>query len=150
LFIFSYRRIGMGQFTSDTSEICDDCVVSVDVGGDDSVHNDLVSRLSANRSRYHENGSYHEVILEPSQVIAFRLRHERVMGPALQPSSSSDTRQPFRFPKSLYMDQFLAKNFELANLKRRQQAQINADILQLTFRRSSITRFEVGSGPCIR
>ena len=146
LFFFSYSRIDT-EPSSDVGLIREDCVVTVETSGDCSLGNDLVSRLSAILSRYHEGGSNHDVILEPSDVIAFHLKNTRST-PSTTPSSSSASApscvpKGFKYPKLLYLDQFLGENFELANQKRTQQMEMNAEVQKLTAYRNSITHFNV-------
>src|SRR5215472_13706877 len=74
LFFFSYSRIDT-EPCSEVGMIHQDCIVAVDTNDELDSGNDLVSRLTAILSRYHETGSNHDVIVEPSDVIAFHLRN---------------------------------------------------------------------------
>jgi hypothetical protein len=109
-------------------------VVVVNVG-DPSLPNDLVSRLAAMLSQYEDHGSTHDVIFEPSQVLSFHLKAPQ--------DSSARSLDPFVFPQFLYLDQFLAKNFEIANEKRRLNMEIQEEISALTRQKEFITHFNV-------
>jgi hypothetical protein len=147
MFFFSYSHISTVPY-SPGAHTSEECIVSVVTGGDDLTSNDLVSRLSANLSHYYDNNvSTHDIILEASQVIVFSLKNSRPSPSALAHSSSvalsSEAYRPFKYPKSLFLDQFLGDNFELANQKRIQQLEMISDIQKLTSRRNGITRFDV-------
>ena len=103
--------------------------------GDPPLPNDLVSRLAAMLSQYEEHVSSHDVIYEPSQVLTFQLK-----APV---DSSARSLDPLVFPRFFYLDQFLAKNFEIAKEKRRLQREMQAEISKLTKQKEFVTHFNV-------
>ena len=140
VFFFSYSRIN----TQSSGEVVihEDCLVQVETGDDGESENDLISRLTSSLSRYHDTGSEHDVILEPSEVIAFHLRNTQ------SATSSANApallhQKPFKYPKTLYLDRFLSDNFQLADAKRKQQMEITDQIQKLTAQRNSITHCNV-------
>jgi len=139
LFHFSHRRLEIGE-TSIVGPCADTCVVQVETGGDLNVSNDLISRLSASLSNYHNNGSNHDIIVHPSQVVVFQLRPSVSLSSTSPIAKTTDDRG-FQYPKHIYLDQFLHENFELADQKRQLQLQMNAEVQKLTLQRRSITNF---------
>ena len=109
-------------------------MVAVDVG-DAALPNDLVSRLVVMLSQYEEHSSTHDVIFEPSQVLTFRLK-------TLQDSLARPS-DPFVFPRFFYLDQFLGRNLEFANEKRKLHRDMQEEINMLTKQKEYITRFNV-------
>lgn len=107
-------------------------VVAVDVG-DPTLPNDLVSRLAAMLSQYEDRGSTHDIIFEPSQVLTFHLKAPQ--------DSSARSLDPFVYPRFLYLDRFLAKNFEIANQKRRLNREMQEEINTLTKQKEYITHY---------
>lgn len=131
----------MGAETSANEEsFSETSIVQVDVVEDHASSNDLVSRLAANLSRYDDVGSNHDVIFEPSQVVIFQLKGSR---PLLAPEAKSVMCKRFRYPKTIYLDQFLSENLELANQKRTQQREMNLEVQKLMSQRKMITHFNV-------
>jgi hypothetical protein len=84
-----------------------------------------------------------EVIFNTSEVIAFQLaRHEPL------PSYSgavAPPRIPFRYPKELYLDQFLKENYEVASDRRVEQRRMLEEIQALNMRKTVLTHFKVRS-----
>ncbi|KDQ32987.1 hypothetical protein PLEOSDRAFT_1032999 [Pleurotus ostreatus PC15] len=117
---------GVGRAFGETS------VVSVDVNCSRPSPNTLMSRLSTDLSEYVDGESKHDIIVEPSQVVVFGLKHGNF--------SSSSIQEPFTYPKSIYMDQFLGENLKLTNEKRVQQQQIRDRLQELATRKQTITR----------
>ncbi|TFK31536.1 hypothetical protein BDQ12DRAFT_119224 [Crucibulum laeve] len=110
-------------------------VVAVDYGGD-SGNYDLISCLSANLSKFENQSSFHDVIIEPSEVFAFRLTR--------MPTKSTTAKPPadaFVYPKSIYLDQFLHQNLQSANEKRARERQVLAEFDDLTKQRETLTNF---------
>ena len=84
----------------------------------------------------------------PSEVIAFhlsRLQPEKesndFIGPKLK--QAKDERAPFRYPKSVYLDQFLNENAQLAASKRSDRKKMREEIDGLVAKRDILTHFEV-------
>ena len=113
----------------------DGFVVAVDIGIE-NIPNDLIGALSANLSRYSDSGSSHDVIIEPSDVVAFHLSYKR------QTASRSNL-DTFIYPKALYLDRFLQTNAEIANQRRRLEQEMNVEIARLTAQKETLTRHNV-------
>lgn len=114
-------------------------VVLVDAGAD-NMPNDLVGALSANLSRSTESSSTHDVITDPSDVVAFHLQRER------STHSNVDT---FIYPKTIYLDRFLLNNVELANKLRTTEQGMNAEITKLIKQKEMLTRHNVSIHQCM-
>jgi len=114
-------------------------IVKVDIRDDDQSA-DLVSALSA-RMAHSEIPAKQQVIFDSSDIVTFQLvRHDML------PSYSRTTapqRQPFRYPKHIYLDQYMKENVEIASAKWRQQKEIAEKIQNLTLRENSLKRHQV-------
>ncbi|EGN92156.1 hypothetical protein SERLA73DRAFT_117693 [Serpula lacrymans var. lacrymans S7.3] len=137
-FYFQY-----GHLDADPKTLQETCIVKVEVGGIGSGdNNDLISRLSAQLSKHHDQSSKQEVIFEPSEVVTFQLSRSHsnaFLGGSNEKSDSE--RKPFRYPKHIFMDQFLEVNAELVNTKRAQQREMNEEIQKLMLHKKSLTHF---------
>ncbi|KAJ7039735.1 hypothetical protein C8F04DRAFT_277914 [Mycena alexandri] len=112
-------------------------VVTIDINPE-SPPNELVTRLSQTLNTYHDDdSSEHQLIQEPSEMVTFHIN----VNP-LSSTTGGPSPEPFVFPKSIYMDQFLAVNLDLANETRASQRQIQKDLELLTTKKQNITRFE--------
>jgi hypothetical protein len=115
-------------------------IVKVDIR-DDNQSADLVSALSA-RMAHSEIPSKQQVIFEPSGVVTFQLvRHD--MLPSYSPTPTLP-RQPFRYPKHIYLDQYMKENVEISSAKWKQQNEIAEKIQNLTLRENTLKRHQVG------
>ncbi|KAG8215977.1 hypothetical protein J3R82DRAFT_7960 [Butyriboletus roseoflavus] len=122
-----------GELLQETS------IVPIDVNGGES--NDLIGRLSAQLSRPQSEPCKQSVIFEPSEVVAFEL---------VRSSSTSSTtangggidRKAFRYPTSIYLDQFLRENVELAQAKRAQRQEMLEEIQRLVLHKKTLTQFD--------
>ena len=114
----------------------DGFVVVVDVGLD-NMPNDLIRVLAANLSRNTETGSSHDVITEPSDVVAFRLVYHR------QTNTTRSNTDTFVYPKTIYLDRFLLNNVEIANQRRQLEQDMNAEIAKLTMQRENLIKYNV-------
>ncbi|KAH7925332.1 hypothetical protein BV22DRAFT_1104980 [Leucogyrophana mollusca] len=115
------------------------CVVKVEVTGGEN--DDLIGRLSAQLSKPHDAVSKQDVIFEPSDVVAFQL--SRSSGNIFQGTSGEKKieRKPFKYPKHIFLDQFLKENVELAKSKRTQQREMNEEVEKLVLHKKSLTHF---------
>jgi hypothetical protein len=114
-------------------------IVKVDIRDDDQ-SGDLVSALSA-RMAHSEIPSKQLVIFEPSDVVIFQLmRHDNL--PSYSRTSSLP-RQPFRYPKHIYLDQYMKENVEIASAKWRQRKEIAEKIQNLTLRENALKKHQV-------
>jgi hypothetical protein len=113
--------------------------------------NDLISQLSSQLSQ-----SNQKVIFDPSEVVAFQLVSGGGSGsgggglPGYSSSSSylgtwGSGRKKFKYPKYLYLDQFLQENAELASEKRRAQREMGEEVQRLGLKRSGLVGFKVCS-----
>lgn len=104
--------------------------------GNENIPSDLVSCLSGLLSTWTVAGSIHEVIIEPSDVFCFQLQR-------LVNQSGKYSPDPFVFPKSLYLDQFLLSNLELANKIRISEREMLGEISELSRVKEGLTRHNV-------
>ena len=102
VFFFSYSRIN----TQSSAEVVihEDCLVQVETSDDGKSENDLISRLTSSLSRYHDSGSEHDVIIEPSEVIPYHLRNTRSATSAN--ASALLNQKPVKYPMTLSLDWF--------------------------------------------
>ena len=123
----------------------DACIVEVDLDSPliPAGHvDDLISRLSAQLSRSAStNGQGQQVIIQPSEVVTFQLvrrgggRDRRAIG--------LDDKSLFRYPISIYLDQFLASNAELAKEKRTSAADMVRELGRLQGKGNALRWFQV-------
>ncbi|KAG2134094.1 hypothetical protein DEU56DRAFT_950266 [Suillus clintonianus] len=125
-------QYGNSNFDDEPGELLQDAsIVRVEALGPSDT-NDLVGRLSAQLSNHKNDIKQHQVIFEPSEVITFHLaRSGTVMG----------ERKPFKYPKHIYLDQFLKENVELAESKRGEQRDLHAEIQKLILHNKSLAHF---------
>ncbi|OJA16555.1 hypothetical protein AZE42_00636 [Rhizopogon vesiculosus] len=125
-------QYGNSNFDSEPGELLQDAsIVRVEALGPSDT-NDLVARLSAQLSNQKDDVKQRQVIFEPSEVLAFDLaRTGTVVG----------ERKPFKYPKHIYLDQFLKEHVELAESKRGQQRELHAEIQKLVSHKKSLTHF---------
>ncbi|OAX43748.1 hypothetical protein K503DRAFT_680461 [Rhizopogon vinicolor AM-OR11-026] len=125
-------QYGNSNFDSEPGELLQDAsIVRVEALGPSDT-NDLVGRLSAQLSNQKDDVKQRQVIFEPSEVLAFDLtRTGTVVG----------ERKPFKYPKHIYLDQFLKEHVELAESKRDQQRELHAEIQKLVSHKKALTHF---------
>lgn len=118
----------------------DTACVRVDIRGDSEV-NDLISCLSQQLFLHEtDDTSNHLSLVEPSDVVAFQLVRHNVY-----PQGAVPNREPFHYPRCVYLDQFLRENAELANHKRARQRKMAEDIQAMVQKREKLTYHEVRS-----
>jgi hypothetical protein len=126
-------QYGNSNFDDEPGELLQDAsIVRVEALGR-SETNDLVGRLSAQLSN-NKDDIKRQVIFEPSEVIAFHLARSGTV---------TGERKPFKYPKHIYLDQFLKENVELAESKRVQQRDLRTEIQKLMSHNKSLTHFNV-------
>ncbi|KAJ7064928.1 hypothetical protein C8F01DRAFT_781026 [Mycena amicta] len=139
LFHFSYCKVHISSsgppttiFESDTGH-----AVPIEISPDAPPGgNALVTRLSQTFNHYNaDQSSDHQLILQPSEMVTFEIS---VIPPALPTPSP----EPLTYPKTLYLDEFMATNLDLANETRDMQRRCRGEIEALMERRRSLTRFE--------
>ncbi|KAI0061145.1 hypothetical protein BV25DRAFT_1827015 [Artomyces pyxidatus] len=112
----------------------DSPVVRVDVHTDGTQPMDLVACLAKQLSL----DIRQQVIFEPSAVVMFHLvRHETLPSYSSGPAQS---RQRFRYPLHVYLDQFLKENVEVSAAKQQEQEEINEKILALRYKEGELKR----------
>lgn len=112
-------------------------IVSVTIGSNGNNH-DLMSCLSAQfATPADEPRKKQDVILEPSDVVAFEL----ISGSRV----TTTERKPFSYPKSIFLDQFLQENAEMASATRAHQRDVTEEVEALTLKKKSLTSFDVRS-----
>lgn len=116
-----------------TTYSSDSHVVVVEFGSEKIPFTDLISCLSGTLSSWTNTGSAHDVIIEPSDVFCFQLQR-------LVNQSGKYSPEPFIFPKSLYLDQFLLSNLELANKIRISERGMLDEISELSRTKEGLTR----------
>ncbi|KAJ2919732.1 hypothetical protein MD484_g700, partial [Candolleomyces efflorescens] len=109
-------------------------VVRVEYGGEE-FERDLISCLSSVLSTYEEGKSYHDLILDPAEFLAFSLNRNAPTSDA--PKSEQDG---FSFPKYFYLDRFLFRNLELMNEKMLEGRALAEEISELTNRKTTMSR----------
>ena len=113
--------------------------------------NDLVSSLAAELAPP-ENPKLkaiakRHVIFQPSEVIAFLLLRDSAP-PSYDAAVGRKTeRSIFKYPKSVYLDQFMRDSYELANQKRTEQRGLLAEVTELETRKKNLLHFEVSRRP---
>lgn len=127
--------------------------VKVDVRGTEE-GNDLLSCLSRQLGLDGKEDSVNisglvmrpQSLVAPSEVVAFHLirqsqgSHIQAVGPVSQVQADA---HPFRYPKHVYLDQFLRESVALADEKRALRKEMQKQIKELTDKKTDITNFKV-------
>lgn len=130
-----------GELLQETS------IVPIDINGGES--NDLIGRLSAQLSRPQSEPGKQSVIFEPSEVVAFELVRSSSTSSTTANGGGSE-RKAFTYPKSIYLDQFLRENVEVAEAKRGQRHGIFEEVQRLVSHKKTLANFDVSRWPTIR
>ncbi|KAH9929699.1 uncharacterized protein B0H18DRAFT_873777 [Fomitopsis serialis] len=141
LFHFRY-----GVSTEDLSKVPFDgahdlSVVKVDVRGTEDA-NDLVTCLSSELGLTGAvtPATKQRVIFEPSDIVAFQLVRDNML-PSYETSIGARTeRTTFKYPKHVYLDQYLAQNLALGNKLREKQQSLTKEIEELSANKLALTR----------
>lgn len=123
-----------GELLQETS------IVPIDVNGGES--NDLIGRLSAQLSRPQSEPGKQSVIFEPSEVVAFELVRSSSTSSTTASGGGPDNKA-FTYPKSIYLDQFLRENVDLAQAKRAQRQEIFEEVQHLVLHKTTMAHFDV-------
>ncbi|RPD52248.1 hypothetical protein L226DRAFT_474460 [Lentinus tigrinus ALCF2SS1-7] len=119
-------------------------VVRVNVGSSPD-SNDLLSALAAEfappDTLKNKAPMRRHVIFEPSEVIAFELVRDSAPPSYDAAIGRKNERSTFRYPKSLYLDQFMRDSYELANQKRMTQRGLLDGIKDLEARKQKLLHF---------
>lgn len=124
----------------------DRVVVKVEIP-DDAPKNDLVSCLAARLTRGQRNAlgslplDQQNTIVRASTVVAFQL--VRVQSYSTVVNIKKGDSGAFRYPKHIYLDQFMQENAELADDKRREEQDMALEIAKLTHQREELTKYKV-------
>jgi hypothetical protein len=114
----------------------DGFIVTIDVNNEATSQSALVPRLRS--MLLHSGTEDQDVILEPSDVVAFYL------GPSTRLSFPSSTHaEPFVYPKYVHMDMFLSENFALSREKTREEQEMVSNLGKLSQSKKAITHFNV-------
>ncbi|KAI9068656.1 hypothetical protein FKP32DRAFT_1561274 [Trametes sanguinea] len=136
--LFTLRH-GLHDSEPDDRNLDELCCVKVAASMNQEA-NDLVSALAVELAPDPAQAplARRQVILEPSEVIAFQLLHD-VTPPSYDAAVGRRTeRALFKYPKSVYLDQFMKESFELANEKRTAQRKILQDIKELDAKKKNL------------
>ncbi|KAJ7610405.1 hypothetical protein FB45DRAFT_844551 [Roridomyces roridus] len=113
--------------------------------GSDSSHNvsisvdgpgapSLIARLTHTLNTYKDDGSSsHSLIMQPSTVFTFEI------SPAYSVSGGAEQ---LVYPKTIFLDEFLLENLDLANERRLERREVQKEIELLVERKAALTRFE--------
>lgn len=119
-------------------------VVKVAVRGTPDA-NDLLSCLSLELSPIGEDRGRQQVIFKPSDVVAFQLLRDNIV-----PTVLRSDKHTFVFPTSVYLDQFLSANSNLASEKRNLQRELRTKVDHLKERKEQLRWHEVNlSSHCL-
>ncbi|KAI0767227.1 hypothetical protein C8Q74DRAFT_941235 [Fomes fomentarius] len=141
LMSFQYGEHDTEPGESSPDNLSDLSVVRVSVRSN-PWENDLVSSLAAELAPPDtlklKTAARRHVIFEPSEIIAFQLLRD-----ALPPSYDAavgrkSERAVFKYPKSVYLDQFMRESYELASAKRAEQRTLLAEVTELETRRKNL------------
>ena len=123
------------------------CYVKVTVGPTPDL-NDLISALAAEFAPP-ESGKLkavakRHVIFEPSDIIAFQLVRDGAL-PSYDAAAAGRKaeRVPFRYPASVFLDQFMRESYDLANVKRAEQRVLWEEVKELEGRKKQLLHFNV-------
>ncbi|KAJ3504703.1 hypothetical protein NLJ89_g7798 [Agrocybe chaxingu] len=134
LFAFTHGRVTLAHNRSTKLDRNRESGVIVPVTcGGDSIHNDLVSCLTDMLITMAQGGWNHDVIITPSEALAFEIRH-------LSNPPGKASPDPFVYPKTLYLDRFLFDNVSLVNEKRSMERKTLRRIRELSEYKDKLTR----------
>ena len=128
------------------------CLVKVTVGPGPEL-NDLVSALAAEFAPpdragklKSKGGAKRHVIFEPSDIVAFQLVRDGAL-PSYDAAAAGRKaeRVPFRYPASVFLDQFMRESYDLANVKRVEQRVLWEEVKELEGRKKQLLHFNVRS-----
>ncbi|TFK53221.1 hypothetical protein OE88DRAFT_1657130 [Heliocybe sulcata] len=111
-------------------ELQEKSIIRIDVLGTETT-SDLLSCLISQFSNK-------EVIYLPSDVVSFHLVRNQ---PPPYPGRDEGTKI-FKYPKCIYMDQFLSENAELAGRKREEQREVEVEVARLSEHRGKTLNFK--------
>ncbi|KAL1939454.1 hypothetical protein VTO73DRAFT_10010 [Trametes versicolor] len=119
------------------------CCVKVNIGLNSDV-NDLVSSLAAELAPDISKfpNSKRQVIFEAPDVISFHLVRDAIPPAYDAAVGRRAERATFKYPKSVYLDQFMKESFELANEKRATQRELLQDAKELETKKKNLLHFK--------
>ncbi|KAI0299404.1 hypothetical protein B0F90DRAFT_1728429 [Multifurca ochricompacta] len=126
LFHFRYGPADAQPDTSPFDQRQDMAIVKVDIRDDDQ-SGDLASALSARMA--------HSDVPSRQQLV----RHDVLPSYSRTPGPQ---RHPFRYPKHIYLDQYMKENVEISSAKWREQKDIGEKIQNLTLRENVLKRHQ--------
>ncbi|CDO71510.1 hypothetical protein BN946_scf184910.g9 [Trametes cinnabarina] len=115
------------------------CCVKVSVGMNPEV-NDLVSALAAELAPDPAKLPFakRQVIMTPSDVIAFQLLRDVAPPPYDAAVGRRTERALFKYPKTVYLDQFMKESYDFANEKRTAQRRLIQEIKELEHKKKNL------------
>ncbi|KAI0634033.1 hypothetical protein C8Q77DRAFT_1109415 [Trametes polyzona] len=118
------------------------CCVKVAVGLTPD-RSDLVSSLAADLAPDPVKfaNARRQVIFEPSEVLAFQLIRDAAPPPYDAVIGRRPERATFKYPKSVFLDQFMRDTYELANEKRAAQRKLFLDVKELEAKKKNLLHF---------
>ena len=95
-----------------------------------------------------KGGSKRHVIFEPSDIVAFQLVRDGGAPPPYDAAVGAGAgrrteRATFRYPASVYLDQFMRESYALASAKRAEQRGLLEEVRELEERKRNLLRFNV-------
>ncbi|KAF5348037.1 hypothetical protein D9758_010059 [Tetrapyrgos nigripes] len=137
LFMFSSARIEISPLRSSAPHRFErGTVVTVEVGHDPKLPNELVARLASILHTVDGDVIKHEGIDKPSEVVIFQLKTYSTFST----SNLSMANEGFVYPRLIYMDRFLLENFHVTNEKNKKQREIISLIADLEKKKEEITK----------
>ncbi|KAI8972449.1 hypothetical protein BD414DRAFT_560365 [Trametes punicea] len=132
-------QYGLHDAEPDDPSIDNLCCVKVTVGVNPDA-NDLVSSLAAELAPDPSKSPSpkRQVIIEPSDVITFQLLRDVAPPPYDAAVGRRTERAIFKYPKSVFLDQFMKDSFELANEKRTARRKLLQEVKELEARKKSL------------
>ncbi|KAI0768258.1 hypothetical protein BD413DRAFT_696035 [Trametes elegans] len=118
------------------------CCVKVNVGSSPDA-NDLISSLAAELAPDPAPAATarRQVIFAPSDVVAFQLLRDAAPPAYDVALGRKPERALFRYPQSVFLDQFMKDSFELANEKRAEQRRLLQKVKELEARKKNLLHF---------
>ncbi|KAI0329993.1 hypothetical protein GY45DRAFT_1412263 [Cubamyces sp. BRFM 1775] len=105
--------------------------------------NDLVSSLATDLAPDLTKfpSAKRQVIMEPSEVISFQLLRDAAPPPYDAAVGRRSERATFRYPKSVYLDQFMKDSYHIADEKRAEQRRLLQEVKDLETKKKQLLHF---------
>ena len=108
--------------------------------------NDLVSSLAADLAPdlTKSLSTKRQVIIEPSEVISFQLLRDAAPPPYDAAVGRRSERATFKYPKSVYLDQFMKESYHIADEKRAEQRRLLQEVKDMETKKKQLLHHNVG------